>query len=285
MKKLPSLRSVATTGLVLVIAGFVRAVSVHSFVNPNNFAPGGVSGLSVMLYYLTKVNSGIYLFATNLPLLIVAFIFIRFSFAIKTTVSLLVSSGFLLLFEKTNFYSYTESPILAAVAGGLLSGVAVAFMFYTGGSSGGTDIIATIIHEKFRSAGVSWFIFALDSVVVFASFFVYDMRLTPVLLALVNMFCSARMCDFILSGAKSAVKFEVITPHPERLTAELLGSLHRGVTALQATGMYANSEKTLIICVVRRRQIGQFQRIIKKYPDTFAYLSNATEVLGKGFSK
>ena len=279
--RLAQVRSGSFTAAALAVSGFLRAVAVHSFVNPNNFAPGGVAGLATILTYLTQVNSGVYLFAVNLPLLVIAFIFVGRPFAVKTSVSIVLSSAFLLLFEQVDFFVYTDNAILAAIAGGLLNGVGVALLFRLGGASGGTDIIATIIHDRLRSAGVSWFIFGLDSIVVVASFFVYDFRLTPVLLAFVDMFCSARICDNILSGFKSAVKFEVITPHPQALSDELIGTLHRGVTAVPAVGMYAFSERALLICVVRRRQIGQFQRVFKKYPDTFAYISNASEVMGQ----
>ena len=118
-----------------------------------------------------------------------------------------------------------------------------------------------------------------------ASFFVYDYKLTPVLLAFVEMFVSARACDFILNGFKSAVKFEVITTHGDELSAELMEKLHRGVTKVEAVGMYSQDEKSLLICIVRRRQIAQFQKIIRRYPDTFAYLTSTSEVFGRGFQK
>lgn len=270
--------------LGVVASGFIRAVSVHSFVNPNNFAPGGVTGLATILTYLTGYNTGIWLFAFNLPLLIVAFFCIRKLFALKSALAIAVSSGFLLLFEKVKFFTYSDNVVLAALAGGILGGIGVSLMFKVGGSSAGTDIIATLIYRKFKSAGVSWFVFGLDAIVVLASFFVYDYQLTPVLLSFIEMFCSARMCDTILNGFRAATKFEIVTTHPEELAEEIFKSLERGVTAVQATGMYSKNEKTLLICLVRRRQIGQFQRIIRKYPDTFAYISPTSEVLGHGFS-
>lgn len=269
--------------ILLLLSGMLRAVSIHSFINPNHFAPGGVTGVATMLNYSTGWNAGIFLFAFNIPLLIVAFFFISKMFTLKTGVSLAVSSLALMLFEKIDFFTYTDERILAAVAGGLLGGAGLAVLFKTGGSSGGTDIIATIIQRKYKAAGVSWFIFALDSVVVIASFFVYDFQLSPVLLAFVEMFVSARACDFILNGFKSAVKFEVITTHADEISAEILAKLHRGVTKVEVTGMYSHDEKALLICIVRRRQIAQFQKIIRAYPDTFAYTTSTSEVFGRGF--
>lgn len=269
---------------MIVVSGFLRAFAIHSFINPNNFAAGGVTGAATMLTYVTGWNSGIFLFGINIPLLIVGFIFISKMFAVKTAASLGLSSLLLWMFEAVGFFTYSEERILAAVAGGLVGGVGLALMFKAGGSSGGTDIIATMVHRKYKSAGVSWFIFAMDATVVLVSFFVYDYKLTPVLLSFIEMFFSAKACDLILSGFKSAIKFEVITTHPEEISQEIISTLGRGVTALPATGMYSHDGKTLLVCIVRRRQLAQFQRIIKKYPETFAYISTTSEVMGLGFS-
>lgn len=285
MKKIPvAVKTQIVAWLAVLVSGFLRALSIHTFVNPNDFAPGGVTGIATILTYVTGINTGVYLFVINLPLLILAFLCIKKMFAVYSTAAIVLSSLFLLLFEKVNMPMYTDDRILAAIAGGVLNGVGVALMFKTGGSSGGTDIIATLLHNKFKSAGVSWFVFAVDSTVVAASFFVYDYQFTPIMLSLVDMFCSASVCDVILNGFKSAVKFEIVTSHPRELADEIMSTLHRGVTGLEATGMYSDSEKTLLVCVVRRRQIGQFQRIIKQYPDTFAYLTNTSEVMGNGFT-
>lgn len=278
-------RAEVISWLLVLAAGLLRAFAIHSFITPNNFAPGGVTGLATMLNYVTGWNTGIFLFAVNLPLLVVAFFFISKMFAVKSGVSLAMSSLLLWLLERFAFFQYTDEPILASIAGGLVGGVGIAILFRAGGSSGGTDIIATIIQRKVKMAGVSWFIFALDSVVVLASFFVYGYKLTPVLLAFIEMFCSARASDLILSGAKSAIKFEVITTHPEEISQEVIEKLQHSVTKIDATGMYTRDGKALLICIVRRRQIAQFQKIIHNYPDTFAYISTASEVLGKGFSK
>lgn len=278
-------RSQIVMWVLLLLSGILRAIAIHSFINPNHFAPGGVTGIATMLTYVTGWNSGLFLFAINIPLLVVAFFFISKMFTLKTGVSLAISSLALMLFEKIEFFTYSEERILAAVAGGLMGGAGLAVLFRAGGSSGGTDIIATIIQRRYKTAGVSWFIFALDSIVVLASFFVYDFKLTPVLLAFVEMFVSARACDFILNGFKSAVKFEVITTHGDELSAELMEKLHRGVTKVEAIGMYSQDEKSLLICIVRRRQIAQFQKIIRRYPDTFAYLTSTSEVFGRGFQK
>lgn len=282
-KKKPKLRQYSFMGLVILLSGVLRAISVHCFIIPNNFAPGGVTGIATMLQKATGWNSGIFMFAINLPLLVGAFFLINKRFAITTFIGILLQSGFLMLLEYWKMPQYADSAILAAIAGGVVGGAGIGLMLKIGGSSGGTDVIATFIYKHFSFTNVSWFIFILDSVVVFVSFFVYNNALTPVLLALVEMFCSAKANETILYGFKTALKFEIITSSPEELSKELMQKLHRGVTAIKAKGMFTGSDKTMLVCIVRRRQVSAFQKILAKYPDTFGYISTTNEVMGRGF--
>ncbi len=282
-KKKPRFKQYAFLSLAILLSGVLRAFSVHCFIIPNNFAPGGVTGIATMLQMATGLNSGIFMFAINLPLLIGAFFLINKRFAITTFIGILLQSGLLMLLELWKMPQYADNAILAAIAGGVIGGAGIGLMLKIGGSSGGTDIIATFIYKHFSFTNVSWFIFILDSIVVFVSFFVYDNVLTPVLLALVEMFCSAKANETILYGFKTALKFEIITSSPDELSKELMQKLHRGVTAIKATGMYTGSDKTMLVCIVRRRQVSAFQKILAKYPDTFGYISTTNEVMGLGF--
>jgi uncharacterized membrane-anchored protein YitT (DUF2179 family) len=103
----------------------------------------------------------------------------------------------------------------------------------------------------------------------------------PVIYAIVNMFCSSKSWDLLLKGFETAYKFEVICDDATAIAAELMQKLDRGVTVLEAKGMYTNSKKQLLICIVPKKQITQFKKIIKSYPNTFAYITSASEVMGE----
>ncbi len=270
----------------IIIAGVVRAIGVYSFVVPNNFAPGGVTGVGSIIEYLFGVNAGYIIAAINVPLIIIAFIFIGKRFAIISGISILLSSGLMVLFPYMHFptFPFKEDRILAAIAGGLICGVGVAIMLKLGGSNGGTDIIATLIQRKFSATNIAWFIFLVDSTVVVASIFVYDNSLTPALLSFVEMFASSKVAELILQGFKSAIKIEIITNHAEDISNEILQALHRGVTKITTTGMYTGEEHSMLVCIIRKRQLSQLRMILKKYPDTFAYISGTSEVVGRGFA-
>lgn len=270
----------------IMIAGFVRAIGVYSFVVPNNFAPGGVTGVGSIIEYLWGVNAGYIIAAINVPLIIVAFIFIGKRFAIISGIAILLSSGLMVLFEYVKFptFVFENDKILAAIAGGLICGVGIAIMLKLGGSNGGTDIIATLIQKKFSATNIAWFIFLVDSTVVIASIFVYKNSLVPALLSFVEMFASSKVAELILQGFKSALKIEIITNNADDISKEIMQSLHRGVTKITATGMYTGEEHSMLICVLRKRQLSQFRMILKKYPETFAYISGTSEVVGRGFA-
>ena len=280
-KKL-ALRYTVITACVL-LSGWLRALSVHCFVIPHNFAPGGVTGIATLLQIKTGINSGIFLMAINAPLLIASFFLITKRFAIISTCSIALQSGLLLLFEHLEVPVYADNAILAAIAGGIVGGAGIGILLKVGGSSGGTDIIATFVYRRFSAASVGWFIFIFDSVVVFISFFVLGSNLTPVLLALAEIFSSTQTNELVVYGFKSALKFEIITSSAEALSKEIMEKIHRGVTVLEATGAYTGAHKNVLICVIRRSQLSSFQKILARYPDAFAYISKTNDVIGRGF--
>lgn len=271
--------------LLILVSGFIRSVCINVFTIPYNFAPGGSTGIASMVEYATGFSAGYTYFIVNAPLLIFAFFFIGKSFALKTGGAITVASLGMLLMDNFNFPVYEDGePILAAVAAGVLGGIALTMMLKIGGSTGGSDIIAVYIQRKFSATNVAWFIYGIDAVIVFVSAFVYMNGLNPVLLSLVEMFCLSMMSDVISTGFKSALKFEIITKNPDELSSEIIHKLGRSVTCVPAKGMYSHDDKNLLICIIRKRQLAEFNKILRKYPDTFAYLMRTSEVIGNGFS-
>lgn len=277
-----------TVILGLMVAAVIRAVAVYSFIVPNNFAPGGVTGIASILEYKLHVNAGYFLLAMNVPLLVIAFIFIGKRFAACSGVSIVLSSVLMVLFEKLHFPTFSSAAtgadqILPAIAGGILGGAGIAIMLKLGGSSGGTDIIATLVQKRYSATNIAWFIFLIDSTVVLASAFIYENPLVPILLSFVEMFASGKVTETILQGFKSAIKFEIITDKPEELSSEIFAKLHRGVTMLPAKGMYTGEDRAMLICILRKRQMSAFREVLKKFPGAFAYVSGTSEVMGTGF--
>ena len=285
-------RMLLSATLGILASGIVRALAIYVFVTPNEFAPGGINGIAVLLEAVTHVNSGYYLIALNVPLFFVAFFLLGKSEAVISTLSMLLTSGLLIVFDyipgMTEIrYAPEYNAILASIAGGVLLGLALAIMLRSCGTSGGTTVLASLVNKKFRNLSVSAMTSAFDACVVLASFFVYHQgepftaKLDPVLLALISLLVTSKICDFVLQGFKVAYRFEIITDRAEELAKEIMERTHHGVTEMSATGMYSHEGRALLVCVIRKRQIGELQRILRRYPGTFASFSPVSEVYGK----
>lgn len=278
---------IAAKVALLLIASLLSAIAQYSFVAPNNFARGGIAGIAVILNHIyPKLYLGLFNILVNIPLLIVSWIFLSRRFCLTTTGFIVLSSIMMIVMEAIDAtaggalrYVETGTPILSAVFGGAIIGVSFAMMTRIGGSQGGTDIIAAIIQKKRPDVGVSWFIFIMDSMVVLASYFVYDM--TAVLLALVLTFMISIVGDKFIQGGKAAIKVEIVTRHSNEICAEIFEKIGRGVTVLDGVGMFTGKPVKVVVCVVRRREVGEIQRIVKRYPDSFSYIMPANEVYGK----
>ena len=284
--------------LPVLSSGIIRALGIFIFTTPNKFAPGGLTGVTVLLEEVVGWNSGYFLLILNVPIFFIAYFFLGKREAILSTLSMLVSSGILILFGLIkdhwwpDFWQYGGNlenigqRMLGAIAGGIFAGIALAIMIKSCGTSGGTTVLASLVNKKFRNLSVSSLTAGFDATVVVASIFVYNEGtftsvLNPVLLAFVSLFVSSKMSDVILQGFKTAYKFEIITDRPQEIADEIMRQTHHSVTKLEAEGMYSHEGKSMLVCIIRKRQIAALQRIIRKYPGTFAYFTSASEVYGK----
>ena len=291
--KLDELKSV----IVLIIATLFYSLTTYIFVLDNDFAPSGLSGVLAMIEKKYALTTGSFvLLLINAPLLVWSFFSLSKRFAIYTTLSVtLMCITFFLLdkiegAEKLRFFdtvviiageSYFDfgRRIFCAVISGFSAGVSIAAMFRINASLGGVDIIVALVQKKKPRANVSILLFAVNAIVIIASYFVFD-DIEGVLLSLIYIIIFSKVCEYILNGVKKALKFEVVTEHPVELSKELMEKLGHSVTVTHAKGMYQNKDKYLLICVIRSRQVADFEKVLKNYPDTFAFASSVSEVFG-----
>ena len=283
--------------IVLICATLLYTVTTYIFVLENDFAPSGLSGVLAMIAAKSELTIGSFvLLVINAPLLIWSFFSLSKRFAIYTTLSVVIMClGFFLLdkiegAERLRFFDskviiageeYFDfgRRIFCAVISGFSAGVAIASMFRINASLGGVDIIVALIQKVKPRANVSIVLFAVNAVIIVASYFVFK-DVEGVLLSLIYIIIFSKVCEYILNGVKKALKFEVVTEHPTEIAREIIEKLGHSATVTQAKGMYANTDKYLLICVIRSRQVADFEKILKKYPDTFAFASSVSEVFG-----
>lgn len=276
--------------LVAVIAGLIVGFAYYFFQNSNGFAPGGVGGLATITYYLTdySVSWAILMLAFNIPIFVLVSIFVNRKLGLFLILYMAVQSLSTELFSLLGWKPYSAAIsgedfeiVFACIATGVISGLGFSLMLRRFGASGGTYAISALI-KKFRPAtNIAYVSFLLDSSVVAIAFFVYGMKITPVICTLLNLFIANVVVDNALTGIKNGYKFEIITDKPEELAAELMQKLGHGVTEIRAQGMYSHTEKFMLVCIIRKKQLGAMFKIIKNYPGTFADFSKVNEVFGR----
>ena len=297
-------KTIAMDIFVCFLSALLVSSSLYFFSNYNQFAPGGVTGCASILASLIARTSddvtlymSILMFAFNLPIFTLVAIFCSRKTGVMLIVYLLFQSGLLMLFKylhttfdipyyaafpsDTPMYIEGNNVVFAAIGVGVISGLGFSLMLRRFGASGGTYAISALIKRFKPEKNIAWLAFALDSSVVVLAFFVYGASVNSVISTLSNIFISNLVVDYLLQGLRSGYKFEVITDRPDELADLMMTRLHRGVTLLHAEGMYTHTDKAILICIIRKRQIGEFLKLLKDHGATFSFSCKVNEVYGK----
>ncbi len=276
MKKTIVLRDV----IVILFASFIGALSLHTFVNPAGFAPTGVEGLSLMAQKLFSINMGYVSMLINVPLLIFAWFFINKKYVVYTLIYTLASSGMLIFMEQFGMPTFeTANTWISVFASGILSGARTAFLIKLGGSSGGVDIVASVIQKKHPYINIETLITATSYVVIGISFFVYG-NLESVLMSVVQMLIFNLAMNSLLKSSRNAVEVRIITSDPVHFREDILQFLKHGATIIDCKGMYTGADKTMIVTVINIRQMSDLIKLSRKYPGSFIYFSDVSGVWG-----
>lgn len=279
-----------TDVLIAVASGLIVGTAYYFFQNSNGFAPGGVGGLATITYKLLgyKVSWAILMIAFNVPIFILVSIFVNKKLGLILILYMVVQSLSTELYKILGAKPYSAANngedfeiVFACIATGVISGLGFSLMLRRFGASGGTYAISSLIKRFKPATNIAYVSFLMDSSVVGIAFFVYGMKITPVLCTLINLFIADVVVDYFLGGIKSGYKFEIITDKPEELSAELIEKLKHGVTEIRVTGMYSHTDKYMIICIIRKKQVGEMMKIIQRYPGSFASFEKVSEVFGR----
>ena len=275
--------------LCALLAGIIVGTAYHFFQNSNGFAPGGVGGLATITHHLfSDVTSwGLLMIAFNLPIFVLVSAIVDRKLGLMLSVYMVVQSFIPKLYDAIGLKPYCLANngedfniVFACIATGVISGFGFSLMLRRFGASGGTYGISALIKKRKPEINIAYVSFIMDAAVVFIAFFVYGMKITPVICTLLNLFIANIIVDNGLSGIKNGYKFEIVTSHPDELAEELMTRLKHGVTEINVHGMYSGDDKYMLVCIINKRQIGEMMKIIKSHPDTFASFSKVNEVFG-----
>ena len=262
--------------------GAVFAIGLGCFVGPAQIAPGGVSGLSIIINYLTGLPVGSLNMGINIPLLLLAWRFLGRRFTLKTLRSVFIQS---VMIDLVGLWLpvYAGDRIMSALFGGVAIGVGLAPVFMRGSTTGGTDIVSRLIQLRFRHVSIGKLLFMVDTAVLLLSVAVFR-NIETGLYGMITIYTSNRILDGILYGLDTGEVVLVISEKNQQIAQQVMDRLERGATFLQAEGAWSGQEKKVLLCVVRAVQCYRVEEIVRAAdPDAFLVVMEANQIAGEGF--
>jgi len=295
--------------LLIFIGSLITALGINIFVVPNKIAPGGVSGIATVIYYISNqaLPVGMIMLFLNVPLFIIGTKYIGKRFIVRTFISTILLS---LLIDATHSMSlhiynnyltvasnlsadgsvstilttgYATDILLHAIFGGILMGIGLGMVFKSGATTGGTDLAAKILNHFLPGLTVGQYLLLIDGAIVLLAAVTFRSVLLA-LYSIITLFLTSKTIDTIDEGVNFAKSVYIISDKTDEIANTIMRDLDRGVTSLKGKGMYTGMERNVLLCVVNRGQITQLKQIVKSIdPKAFVILSDVREVLGEGF--
>lgn len=266
--------------LYIIIGSFLLSFAFQAFILPNEIISGGVSSLSIILYNIFGWEPAIVQYAFNIPLLIMSYFLLGKEVLFKSVLGSLLFPFFTGLLSGMD--PWTTTPLLGALYGGVLTGIAVGLVYKGKGSTGGTSIVAQIL-EKYTTMTMGGANLLADGVVIAIGIFIFEVE--SILYGLISLVAVSYFIDFVLIGNKNQKTVLIISDKVQEIQASIFEHLDRGVTRIDVRGGYKNEEKDMLMVVIEGREITVLQELIlQKDDDAFVVVMSASEVMGRGFS-
>ena len=267
--------------LVCIIGSALVGTALSVFTIPNEIAPGGISGLSTALAYMLGVRVSVLSLVLNIPIMLAAYRLLGKRSFFYTLLSTALLSGFI---ELASFLPvYTGNILIAAVYGGVLTGIGIGILFLRNITTGGTDLLALMLHKAFPNVPNGTILAVIDGIVVLIAVLVFQ-KIEVALTSVLTIYFSSKVIDLITQGVDYAKVIYIVTDKGKELSAVLNSSTDRGNTVIKAFGGYTGAEKQLVITVTRRNVLAQTLRLIHATdPAAFTFVTDSTEVHGEGF--
>ncbi len=264
----------------IVIGCMIGAAAYPTFLDPGKIAPGGLTGVAMILKHLWGWDIGITSLILNIPLFIVGYKAMGRIFAFRSLVATILFS---LAIDMMPLNPIPVEPILGTLYGGILLGVGLGFILRGGATTGGTDMVARLVHKYLPFMSVGMFLFLIDCVVVVAAWIFIGS--SEALYALICIFVSGKAVDMVMLGLSSNKACFVITDAWENVSRRLMDEMERGVTQLSAKGAYTGTERPVVLCVLPPQEVSRLKEIVRQEDEkAFMFITEAHEALGEGFS-
>ncbi len=265
----------------VILGTVIVAVALDVFLAPGNIAPGGISGLSIVINYLSDIPLGILIFALNIPIFLLGLRYFNHRFLLYSLCGMFLLSVFTDLF--VSLPRITEDLLLSAIYGGALLGLGIGLVFSTGCTTGGTDIVVQILKKKFPAISVGRFVLIVDAFIVVLAGVIFA-KWEVMLYSAIAIYISTVLIDIIVEGGDAAKAVYIISDKNAEIAEQISLKLVRGTTLLHGSSFYSNEPKEVLLCVAKKHQISSLKQIIKDVDtNAFVIFTDARQVVGKGF--
>ncbi len=269
--------------LIITFAALIYGVGTSLLIDPNNLAPGGMTGLAIVLNRLVGIGTGMWFLILNIPILIIAI----WKFGIRFTISTIYATSMISVFTDlcTKYFGdyIIHDMILAVTFGSAMTAVAIGLMFKNHATSGGTDVIIKLLRIKYPHIKTGGLYIMTDVVVLILAAFVFH-DLAAAMYSFISVMVVSLVVDLVLYGRDGAKLIYIISDRPDIITARLLNELDIGVTHVFAQGAYSGEKKKVIMCAIKKRLSPQAEEIVRQEdPNAFMIVSSASEIFGEGY--
>ena len=269
--------------LIITFAALIYGVGTSLLVDPNNLAPGGMTGLAIVLNRLVGIGTGMWFLVLNIPILLIAIMKFGIRFTISTIYATTMISVFTDLCTKYFGQYVIHDMILAVTIGSAMTAVAIGLIFKCHATSGGTDVIIKLLRLRYPHLKTGILYIMTDMVVLVIAAFVFH-DLAAALYSFLSVLVVSAVVDFVLYGRDGAKLIYIISDRPDIITARLLDELDIGATHVFAQGAYSGEKKKVIMCAIKKRLSPLAEDIVREEdPNAFMIITSASEIFGEGY--
>lgn len=271
---------------LITLGSLSYAIGIAIFLDPNSLAPGGVTGIAIILSKLTGIRTGTLALMINIPLLFFGLYKFGFRFLLSTIYVTFVSSFFINMIS-THFVDVygvlTKDLLLSGAAGGALMSLGMALVFRNGATTGGTDIIVRAIRQRYKHIKTGTIFLVTDCIIITASAIIFR-NIEVAMYAAITVVISNTVLDKVLYGGDSAQLLYIISENHDIIAKKIMDELEIGVTYLKAEGAYTSDGKNVIMCVCRNYNYSKIREFVKNIDqDAFFIVAKANDVFGDGY--
>lgn len=264
------------------VGSFIYAVGISYFALNADFAPGGITGLGMILNYIFGLPIGTMATLANIPIILVSFKYLGPMYLLRTFQTLLMNALFFDVIAPM-FPSYTGSPILAAIFAGICSGLGLAIIYKAGTCTGGSDLVIMSVKKVKPHLSIGAITMLIDGSLILVGAFIYD-NVDAILLGIIFTIISTVVIDKYMAGSISGKMTFIISDHYEEITNQIYQKIGRGATILKGEGSYSRQEKNVLLVVANNKQLPEIREIVKEQDESaLLIITDYSEVRGEGF--